>query len=815
MKRDHDVVELMPRQVLNRHWVWIFLWYGAGIFLARHLRGFEFWLCAVAAGTGLGLLWIPVTLPRRAYLGAALLCLGLGSGVYGLRVAGNTSDPLGRFALTYPRRQVALEGTVAGSPIFLSESEYTTFVLQVDRIVGGMEPGPLPGRAVVRWTRPDRPVLAGTRVRVSGRLSPHLGVVNHGVRGMEDYYRTRGVFSQVSATASAVQVLSVNAWSPRYWASRLRQWQHDRLSRVVPGEAYPFVLGVWLGERSLINREMFQNFVYAGTAHVLAVSGVHVGLISLALNFLLQVLRLPRRPRLVLLMAAVFVFALMTGARPATVRAASMICLYHSAELFKREPDPLSTLGLSGFLFLTWNPALAFDTGFLMSFGSVGSILLFYPGMSQWLAALPAFLRLPLATTLSVQVITVPIAAWHFNTVPMLGILANLVVVPLLSVTLWISLAVSLSMAVVTPLARLLGHALLPVVQVIETVNSAVIRVPGAYTQVLRPTLVALLFYGAALCFLFPMIYEARNRRRNGIVVVTLLLGSALLWRPLWQPAVVDFIDVGRGDATFVRTPGGTTFLVDGGDVSKFTDAGERIVAPFLYANGVSRLDYVVLSHGHRDHVGGLFHILDRFPVGAVLLGPDAGERAPLETAFIEQCQRHGIPVQRLQRGDVLPARGADIRVLHPRADWAAGASENDRSLVLQVSWPGFSLLLTGDVEEKAERELLTVLDRPQSVLKVAHHGSPTSSTDDLLAALRPSLAVASMQASGARSTLMTPAMTSRYEAHGIPLLRTDWHGGVRIRTSGNGGGHTVLTARGVRGYCLSPAFHERAVADN
>ena len=803
MAQKETLAEFMPKQVLNRHWVWIFLWYAAGIGTARHVAGAAWWVAAGSGIAGITVLFLPAAVSRRSYWGTALLFLSLGCALYGLRVSGHDGDALGRFALTYPRRQLVFEGSVSGSQIYSGHSDYTTFIFQAERVRSDDEWRALSGKVHVRWSKPTAPVHAGMEVRISGRLSPHLGVVNHGVSGMEDFYRAQGIFSHISTVGNSVERISVKRWSPRYWISVLRQQQHDRLARAVPESVFPFVLGVWLGERSQINQDTYQDFIHAGTAHVLAVSGVHVAIITFTLSFLLKLARTPRRLRALLVITGVLGFALMTGARTATLRAAMMFCLYYLSEFFDREPDPLSTLGLSGFLMLSWNPALLFNAGFLLSFGSVGSIMLFYPGLSRLLAFLPQPISGSLAMTLSVQVITIPIAAWHFNIVPLLGILANLVVVPLLSVVLWVCLVSGSVGLLLPPIALLLGHALLPVIKLIEWTNAAVVRFPGAFTTVTRPGLTALLLYAAAAALLFPLLYDARQRKRNAVLVPALFLLALLLWKPLGQPATVDILDVGRGDATFVRTPGCATLLVDGGDVTEYTDAGVRIVAPFLRANGVARLDYVVVSHAHRDHIGGLFAILEQFRVGTVVLGPEVLTPSELEKAFVARCREKNIPILRVQRGASSPLKGAEVRVLHPCREWAAGQREHDRSLVLELSWPGMALLLAGDIEEKAEAQVIQAVNQTGVILKVPHHGSPTSNTEAFLERTQPALAVASMQTSGSRSTLMTPGMVSRYEERGIPLLRTDWHGGIRIRADGQI--YRAITARGMRGYSLRP----------
>jgi competence protein ComEC len=719
-----------------------------------------------------------------------------------LRSLDGPGDSLSRYVLAHPGAAYVLEGRVREVPVMLPENTYVRFLLDVDQVWANQEPLLVRGGVQVRWTEPEGVLYSGEQVRVSGPLDLYLGPVNYGVRGFEGYLHGRGVFSEISVRRDAVQRLTSGGWRPRYWASRLRGWEARALRRAVPESAFPFVLAVWLGDRSQYTQRESQRFVDTGTAHILAVSGLHVGLVYVCVAGLLGLLRVRGRTTAVVSILAVFAFALTAGARVSSLRAATMIAVYLTYDLLKREPDVPTALGLSGLLLLSLNPGNLFDAGFLLSFGSVASILLFATPLKELLARwlrMPWWLRGALGTTLSVQLLTLPLVIHYFHVFPLVSPLANLLIVPALTLTLWLCILTTLTAAVFPASALLFGHALAPLVFGIRGLAEGAAAIPWSHVAVVSPTLPAMMLFWLSAGAL----YLALTRKSRAWIgaVAGLGLAAALVWIPWKAPAVVDFLDVGHADAAFVRTPGGTTLLIDGGMKSAFLDSGAQVVAPYLYSNGVRRLDYVVATHPESDHMGGLFEVVERFPVGAAILGPAPTER-PLERDFLSLCARRGVPVIRVSAGERLAVAGAETEVLHPPREWSP-EDVNESALVLRIRWPGVSVLFAADVEEDGEARLAQG-DCEAAVLKVPHHGSRTSSSAVFLDAVQPAAAVFSTRATrqwGAVGAGVLP----RYETRGISIWRTDYHGGIRL--SQRGGAWTLRGARLERGYSLEPAL--------
>ncbi len=739
-------------------------------------------------------------LPYGEVLVVALLFAGAGGLLWQIRQGGPHGDPLSSYARVHPNVHLTLFGRVRTAPVLLPGDDYATFTVDVQRAWCGDKAVVLSGRTRVAWSEPVPGLRSGDWVTFSGTLQGRLGPVNHGIHDAEDYLRSQGIFTRVRVRGNKIRCTGTQWWRPGYWASCLRQWEATALYRAVPPTLMPFLRAVWLGDRGAVDPDLRRALRDSGTAHILTVSGVHVGIVALCLGFVLSIRVRSRKRRALLIMAGVITFALASGARPSSLRAALMVCTYLTADLFGRERDAPTALALAALVLLTGRPGLIGHSGFILSFSCVASILVFAQPLRDRFTLLPRWSRGVVAASLGVSVLAWPLSAAFFHVLPLLGPVANLLVVPLVTVVLWLCLMTVLCSTMLPVAAPLFGHALQPFAVLVEMVSRGVAAVPFGHFNVSPPSMVARVCWGLAAMALYKALHvKARARRWLSASALALVL-ALVTWGITPRPGAVFFLDVGQSDAAFVRTPGGTTLLIDAGDSTQYIDMGERVVAPFLRAQGVRRIDYAVLSHPDRDHIGGFFFLLKTFPIGTFILSPQRfGTR--LEDELLAACKARGVPVRRVAPGDRLNLAGATAEVLHPPPGWGEELPVNQRSVVLRVEWPGVSVLFTGDLERTGE----TVLARypcHADILKVPHHGSHTSSSAVLLDAVRPRFAVCS-------TTRMPQYIMDRYRKRDINLLRTDYIGGVRVTVEG--GEPVFLGARQARGYSLAPVVVDGA----
>lgn len=724
---------------------------------------------------------------RFAHLNLFLVFTLCGVTIWAVHRPQSESDPVQLLLLENPPNPVVtLRGTVSKPDVFLSEDDYSQFILNVDEAEVASQHWQVSGRVLVRWTSPDRPLIHGERVAVRGVAQPAIHRVNHGVRGVEHHYRLEHVHSSMRArNATAVSTLAdAPILSFRAMAGRLRQDLAERMSGAVHANALPFTLTVWLGDRHRISNDEYERFLESGTAHILAVSGVHIGLIYVSLTYGMRLLIRRNRLRIVLTLTVIFLFAFVAGARISSLRAAIMIGLYLSAEWFEREPDAPTALSLAAIVFGLQNPNVIFMPGFQLSFLSIASLLLFRaPLLDRLPGAWPLWIREGVASVISVQILSLPAAISAFHVVPVLGVVANLLILPLLSVVLWIAALTSLMVYLAPPAALWFGHALRPVVWVIDSLANAIASLPMSHFYLSPPTPVGLLGYGVAVFGLIAFVYGRQDRAQGKWAMGVGVVVAVLFWHPWTNSPSITFLDVGHGDAAVIRTSSGDAWVIDGGVRDEFRDMGKQVVAPYLFAHHLRTLEGVIATHADLDHVGGLRRVIKLFTVRRLYV-PPGFEEHEFGAELLGLCAAHDVEVVVLKLGDRIVADDFELAVLHPDPVRDAALSTNNRSLVFTVSTSGMRALFTGDIEAEAERRFSGPVQ--VDVIKVPHHGSVTSSTDPFLDQITANIAVVSTGLRG-DDTITSDEVMRRYQTRTEHRFRTDYLGSVRIEAGKDG----------------------------
>jgi competence protein ComEC len=476
-----------------------------------------------------------------------------------------------------------------------------------------------------------------------------------------------------------------------------------------------------------------------------------------------------------------------------------MVGVVMAGRLLERDADLINIISFSGLVILIWNPQYLFELGFQLSFAATLSIVylhdrlaeLCFPFLSGTSSRWLRWVVSGLSVSLAAQLGTWPIIAYHFQKLPVISLLANLLVVPLVGLAVSLGFASLLLSPLSVSLARLYAAANWLVLNTLMHIVRLASRLPFSCLTIPRPSLLwVVLYYTFALL-------GANLKRSRAASRTFLFAGLCVLNLLIWHQALMGeaqmkvlFFDVAQGDAALVRFPNGRTMLVDGGERKMGWDCGEQILCPYFHRVGIDRLDVVVLTHADNDHVGGLAAVLEKMSVGLVL---DSGARHLSSTylRFLALANSPDLSYHLVRAGDVLHIDNrVEVQVLHPTEQFVAQDGRaplglNNGSVVLRLQYGAVSFLLTGDIEEQAEGAMLRD-GRVESctVLKVPHHGSISSSVQPFLDALRPRVAIISV---GQENKFGHPHedVLRRYRRLNVIVRRTDQHGAVLIETDG------------------------------
>ncbi len=732
--------------------------FAAGTLLVFHASSLSVPLLAL-----LGLL--SLALRRRMGLGLAFLSFGLLAAAVRL---GLPLDPADRIDRDRP-----VEALVKVSGHWTADDEGWSSTTRLVRLRQGDRVTAPPLQVVLHLPDPEEPPPAfGSTLRVKGYLTRSLGFANR-VAAAPGPWRLRvksRALMEIESPPGAVARLSgaIRRRVEKAYSSAGPESGGDRQGKAL-------ARALVLGDVSDLPLEWKRGLRVTGVYHLMSVSGVHVALVAGAVWLLAG--WLPRRPRLLLSLASIFLYLLLVGPLPALVRAAVMGALAVTALLAERPPGAANALGWAALLLLLDQPDLVLSPAFQLTMAATAGLLLLAPPLAERWGRLPAppWLTKSIAASVGAQLATLPWALPRFYLLSPLAPWLNLLAVPWTGLVLIVSLLWTAAALVAPSWA---GH-LLPVLDFLAAPFSWPSRTPP---EVWLPLLVALSpwaawLLAAALAALLLLSMDRWALLLLAAGAVGLGVCAAVGWpRTAREAPELAMIDVGQGDSILLRD-GDRAFLVDGGGWDG-GDLGGRVLLPALLGEGVRHLDALVMTHPDMDHCGGLVDVGAYLPVDEVWMAPGWGS----EGCAGRLTSLPGTRTRFLAKGDRTSAGRWRLKVLHPAADDPSHET-NERSLVLLAEVHGRRVLLTGDVESWAEHRLVDCCARNLrvDVLKVAHHGSRTSSTETFLKAVSPRLALISV---GLRNLYHhpSPEVVERLEDHGARVLRTDRSGEVVVR---------------------------------
>jgi len=719
-----------------------------------------------------------------------------GSSLYRLTDTNYENNDLHQFQAS---GYVDFYGTLYKSPSPGKDSD--TLYLNVEKIIHQKKERAIQGRLQVTVARPSSPsnplhLLVRDKIKVSAQISSSRGFQNFNPALLERLQKNRRIHNR-AYSKSPLLIKKISPGSTLSPIRQIAQFKHiliRNIEKYFPDNNNPLTVSpqgavleaLLLGDRGRMDESVSRALQEAGIFHLFAISGAHIAIISFILFFFFRFLRISTRFSYVMLMVILIIYAFLVEGRPSILRATTMALIFLLGKLIWRETTLFNTISISAFALLCINPFSLFDAGFQLTYAATLSIVIFYPKIIKYLPKWTLRISEIFALSAASQIGVLPIIAKTFNRVTFSSLFLNFAALPLVALIM-ISGYIFLCFSFISPvISNILVQAVIFLINLLISISHLFDRFSFLSFRVPTPHTATIIGY---FLFLFFLLLPLKKKKLKWLAFTGFFIFLAVLiiypFPSTSKYLKVTFIDVGQGDSILVEFPGKKKMLIDGGGL--FTgsfDIGERILSPFLWKKGIKKIDYLVLTHPHPDHMNGLISVARNFKVREFW-----ESLSPTENNSYEELQRNLAPStqkKRLFNNDSLLIDGITIDILHPKESRLPLSSiDNELSMVLRLSYGQTSFLFTGDIGQKAEQDILENISFIQSdILKSPHHGSFSSSSEEFLNAVDPSVIVICMGENN-RFNFPDPRILMRYREKGSAIYRTDIHGAIEISTDG------------------------------
>ncbi|MBT2574355.1 DNA internalization-related competence protein ComEC/Rec2 [Bacillus sp. ISL-51] len=587
---------------------------------------------------------------------------------------------------------------------------------------------------------------------------------------------------------------------PSFKLLHIRKYFISVIRGHVPESSAGIAEALTVGERFLVEDDVLSAYQKLGIVHLMAISGMHVGLIAAGLFYVLIRIGITREKAGVLLLLFLPVYTVLTGAAPSVLRASLMLGFYVAGNLFKRRIHSSAAISLSYLLLLLFNPYLLWDIGFQLSFAVSAALILSSAILKNARGKL-----VQLATASFVAELTsLPFLLYYFQQISLVSFPMNMIVVPFY--TLFV-IPCSVIGFLVLLVSRSAGEFVfywfdLVMVWAHRLITSAA-SIDSFTIVVAKPSLLSLILLAISIFTIFAVIekHGILRLRKSALFFCAVFVYIAI--RPYLSPeGEADMLDIGQGDSLFMSAPHQRgTIMIDTGGMLSYSDEawkekrhpysiGEKVLIPFLNGKGVKKLDALILTHADQDHIGEAGILIKKHRVKRLIV-PVGFVKKPKDNDILQMAKEENISITEAERGDTITAGDLRFEVLSPEGPDAR--SKNDSSLVLWTFLGGVSWLLTGDLEMNGEQEVLDAFPSLKAdILKAGHHGSKSSTGEAFLKQLKPKTALIS---AGKHNRYHHPnqEVLDRLKAYSVNVLRTDVSGTIQYRFKSGFGTFSVF----------------------
>lgn len=801
----------------------------AGITAANHLPELTWPVCSGILVSA-GIIIYSVYRHKNATLSPLLLFFFLGYCALTPWQATSFSQDHVRFYVNDPVKW-KISGIIDAPP--LSQSYRTVCILNQIRLSKDNDDPPVAVRGKIRvniYKKTGR-LCRGDRLTFTGKIRSFNNFKNPGGFDYIKYMAFKQIWGSTYTSYQKIDILP-SAMNAEKQLAAARKKISTLINHASDNDANAILKALILGTRQQISKPLRDAFNRAGISHILAISGLHIGIVASFAFFLFTRLlsqfniflrhAWTRKGAALLSLIPVMIYGIMSGMSPSTQRAVIMVSVFLLTFLIKREHDLINTVSIAALIILIIAPPSLFSVSFQLSFTAVLSIIygiarVFKPNGK--IRDMPSSFQKTIYTFMIVSgfaiIGTAPLTMFYFNQISMMGIFSNLIFIPLIGFAV-VPMGL-FSVMILLPICSTAAFGGLKLCDFILTFSiDWIYRIAGlkyAALKTITPSLIeiicAYVLLGSVLYLLFPDTeQDPKSKTRREIkkpfsgrkwalifagISLFVLSADIFYWiDKRWgkDDLTISIMDVGQGNAALIEMPGGQCALIDGGGYSNNSifDIGEKVLAPFLWRKKIKTVETVILTHYDADHLNGLIYILRHFNVSQVFANHDPGNCMKNKTLMdvIRQKQIKYPIYKNLPKK--IELNGVMLKIFYPLKNFADLASKeawrrdsNNNSMVVQVNFGNYSMLFPGDIMKKAEQELVDLnYDLHSTIMLAPHHGSNSSSIPAFLKLVNPEYIIISC---GRQNRFGFPAtnVIERYEKIGIKTLRTDMDGCVSI----------------------------------
>ena len=597
----------------------------------------------------------------------------------------------------------------------------------------------------------------GDLIEIKGEYSAPEVARNYKGFDYSQYLKTLNIYGTIKVEES--KIINKNQLSPILISiNNIKEKMIDNANRNMPKRIANLLLGILIGERDNIQEDIIESFRTANLSHILAVSGAHTSYIILGITYLISKSKTPKRIGYIITIINLLIFIIITGASYSVVRACIMAIVVIGAKICYRKENFFTSICISLIIILIQNPFAINDIGLKLSFMGTAGIVIFNKSITNFFIKLKIKQKIAeaLSVTFSAQLMIMPITILNFNTISLTFFISNILASPLLGIIIifgFISIFIS---SILNPISKILFLILHIFLELLILVSKVTEKIPGSSILVKTPNILfAIVYYILILFFNYFFVIKQNPTRRfhkkiikiitiknikNAFKVIAVVFLIILLLtrivRIINPTLKIYFIDVGQGDSTLIVTPKNKKILIDGGE------GKTNVLFQYLLDRRINKIDYIIISHFDSDHCNGLIEIIEKMRVENIVMSKQSKESEEYKK-ILEIIKQKNIKVSSVKAEDkIIIEKNLYTKILNP-AEKFEFQDLNNNAIVAKLVYKNFSMLFTGDIE-KAEENLAKKYknELKSTILKVAHHGSKTSTSEEFLKYVEPQIAL-------------------------------------------------------------------------